>query len=118
MIKLLLADDHQIIRDGIKLMLSKYNGINVVFEASNGNEAINYLQNKKNKVDIVLMDINMPLMDGIEATNIINKRFSKVKVLALTMHADETFISKMLEAGASGYVLKEIGINILAAKYL
>lgn len=113
MINLLLADDHQIIRDGIKLMLTNYNEINIVFEASNGNEVINYLQNERNKVDVVLMDINMPYMDGVEAMKIIDKSFNEVKVLALTMHSDETFISKMLDAGALGYVLKEIGISEL-----
>ncbi len=112
-IKLLLADDHQIIRDGIKLMLKKNASIDIVAEASNGKEVIKYLEKNARNIDVVLMDINMPEMNGIDATQIISERFDTIKILALTMHAEETYISNMLKAGSLGYVLKESGTNEL-----
>lgn len=112
-IKLLLADDHLMIRDGIKLMLKKSLGMEIVAEASNGAEVITYLEKYASKIDIVLMDINMPIMSGIEATQIITDKFKNIKVLALTMHAEGTYITNMLKAGALGYVLKESGTNEL-----
>ena len=112
-IKLLLADDHLIIRDGIKLMLKKSPEFAIIAEASDGKEVLSYLKANPNKVDIVLMDINMPEMNGIEATQHITENFKNVKVLALTMHAEETYITSMLKAGALGYILKESGSNEL-----
>jgi DNA-binding NarL/FixJ family response regulator len=114
-IKLLLADDHLIIRDGIKLMLKKNSEFEIVAEASNGGEVIAYLTENPNTIDVVLMDINMPVMTGIEATQIITDRFSNIKVLALTMHAEETYITNMLKAGALGYILKESGTSELVS---
>ncbi len=112
-IKILLADDHLMIRDGIKLMLKKSLGMEIVAEASNGAEVISYLEKYASKIDIVLMDINMPEMNGIEATQIITDKFKPVKVLVLTMHAEGTYITNMLKAGALGYVLKESGTDEL-----
>lgn len=112
-IRILLADDHQIIRDGIKLMLKKSPEFEIIQEASNGQEVIEYLSNNADKVDVVLMDINMPEKNGIEATQYISEHIKSVKVLALTMHAEETYITSMLKAGALGYVLKESGTDEL-----
>ncbi|MGB0882266.1 MAG: response regulator [Vicingaceae bacterium] len=112
-IKILLADDHQIIRDGIKLMLKKRPEFEIVQEASNGQEVIEYLTNNADKIDVVLMDINMPEKNGIEATQHITDYIEGVKVLGLTMHAEETYITSMLKAGALGYVLKESGTDEL-----
>jgi len=112
-IRILLADDHQIIRDGIKLMLKKSSDFEIVQEASNGQEVIEYLSDNADKVDLVLMDINMPGKNGIEATQHISDYIKGVKVLALTMHAEETYITRMLKAGALGYVLKESGTEEL-----
>ena len=112
-ITLLLADDHLIIRDGIKLMLKRNPEFHIVEEASNGNEVIAYLNANPNKVDVVLMDINMPEMNGIDATQYITDNIEGVKILALTMHAEETYITSMLKAGALGYILKESGTNEL-----
>ncbi|PCI95875.1 MAG: DNA-binding response regulator [Flavobacteriales bacterium] len=106
-IKILLADDHLIIRDGIKLMLKKNLNFKIVAEAANGGEVIQYLHDNPKSIDVVLMDINMPTMNGIEAAKIILEKFSDVKVLALTMHAEESYITNMLKAGALGYILKE-----------
>ena len=103
-IKILLVDDHQMIRDGIRSLLTGVDDVDIVAEASNGNEAIEIL--KKQDVDLILMDISMPEMNGIEATKIITSKFEKVKVLTLSMHDEESFVIKMLQVGASGYVLK------------
>ena len=112
-IKLLIADDHLIIRDGIKLMLKKHPEFVIVAEANNGKEVINYLTNNPNSIDVILMDINMPEMNGIDATKVVVEQFMDVKILALTMHAEETYITNMLKAGALGYVLKEAGTDEL-----
>ncbi|MCO6499276.1 MAG: response regulator transcription factor [Vicingus serpentipes] len=106
-IKVLLADDHLIIRDGIRYMLKGAKNVKVVAEAKNGREVIQYLEKNNGGVDVVLMDINMPELNGIDATEIISKRFKTVNVLALTMHAEESYIMSMIKAGALGYVLKE-----------
>lgn len=112
-VRLLLADDHSIIRDGIKLMLKKNSEFEIVTEAKNGKEVIEYLTNNPNTIDVVLMDINMPEMNGIEATQFIVDHCKGVNVLALTMHAEETYISSMIKAGALGYILKESGTSEL-----
>lgn len=104
MIKVVLVDDHKIIRDGLKALLSNNNEIEVVGECSNGNELIEFL--KHNEIRVVLMDINMPELNGIDTTTIITKEFPKVRVLALSMHKEDRFISKILKEGALGYVLK------------
>lgn len=114
-IRLLLADDHLIIRDGIKLMLKKNPDFEIVAEASNGREVLEYLTNNPDTVDVVLMDINMPEMNGIEASDFITKHIKNVTILALTMHAEETYITSMLKAGAMGYILKESGTGELVS---
>src|SRR6056297_509966 len=106
-VKILLADDHKIVRDGIKLMLEPQAGIDVVDEAENGEKALDIL--KDQFVDIVVMDINMPVMDGITATKKIKEKFPNVKVLALTMSNDDLHIRQMIQAGASGYIMKSAG---------
>ncbi len=106
-VKVLLADDHKIVRDGIKLMLQSQAGINVVDEAGNGLEVLNKLE--ANIVDLVIMDINMPEMDGIKATKEIREKYPDTKVLALSMSNDELHIRQMIQAGASGYIMKSAG---------
>jgi DNA-binding NarL/FixJ family response regulator len=106
-IKILLADDHGIIRDGIKLMLNKSPELEIVAEANNGQEVIDYLEENAKSIDVILMDINMPVMNGIEATQKISETYPDINILALTMHIEETYISNMLKAGALGYILKE-----------
>jgi DNA-binding NarL/FixJ family response regulator len=114
-IKLLIADNHLIIRDGIKLMLKKNLEFEIVAEASNGSEVIDFIASNPNAIDVILMDINMPVMNGIEATQFITDHYPKINVLALTMHAEETYIVNTLKAGALGYILKESGIDELIA---
>jgi DNA-binding NarL/FixJ family response regulator len=110
-IKLLLADDHKIVRDGIKLMLEPQAGIDVIAEADNGKEVLKKL--KDQVIDLVVMDINMPEMDGVTATKTIKENFPNVKVLALTMSNDDLHIRQMIQAGASGYIMKSAGRNEL-----
>ncbi len=107
MIKILIVDDHAMIRDGIRSILNEQKTYKVLGEASNGKHALEFLE--KNEVDLVVMDINMPVMNGIECTTQIFKRFSGVKVLTLTMHDEELYLAKMIEAGALGYILKDSG---------
>lgn len=104
MIKILIADDHQMFIDGLKAMLSIEKNITVVGEALNGKQVIQFLKNQP--VDIVVLDIEMPQMDGIETTKTILSEFPATKVLILTMYNDRSFIMNILEVGASGYILK------------
>ncbi len=107
MIKVLVVDDHAILRDGIRSLLESQQDILVVGEAADGAEAIE--QTGKLFPDIVLMDISMPNMNGLEATRLIKEKFPQVKVLILTQHDNREYISPALQAGASGYVLKRSG---------
>jgi len=106
-IKVILVDDHQIVRDGIKLMLEPQAGIDVVGEAGKGTEVLDQLKNQH--VDVVVMDINMPEKDGIIATKEIKEEYPNVKVLALTMSNDDSHVRQMVQAGASGYIMKSAG---------
>lgn len=104
-IKILLADDHKIMRDGLRTLIEGQPGMKVIAEAGNGQEAVQkaiILQ-----PDIVVMDINMPGLNGIEATRQIVAKTPEVKVIALSMYSEKKFIVEMLKAGASGYLLKE-----------
>lgn len=103
-INICIIDDHSLIRDGIKSSLENFSGLTVVAEATNGKQALDALAGKS--IDIVLMDISMDVMNGIEATKKIRKIFPEIKILALTMHDDDSHILHMLKAGAMGYVLK------------
>jgi len=104
-IKIIIADDHSIIRDGLKAMLEKNDFCRIVGEAANGEELLELL--KTTTCDVVCTDISMPVMDGVEATKQIVKNFPKVKVMCLSMHEEAGFIKKMMEAGAVGYVFKD-----------
>ena len=108
-IRTLLVDDHKLIRDGIKSILNSDKQINVMAEAENGVEAIRYLEKNVDEIDVVLMDINMPELNGIDAVEIITKLHKKINILALSMHSEEAYIVNMIKAGASGYILKDSG---------
>ncbi|OPY69490.1 MAG: Transcriptional regulatory protein DegU [Syntrophorhabdaceae bacterium PtaU1.Bin034] len=104
-IRIILADDHKIMREGLKALLEKQQDIEVVAEADNGLEVIRLT--KKIKPDIVIMDIGMPELNGIEATRQIAADVPGVRVIALSMHSDKRFVIEMLKVGASGYLLKD-----------
>ncbi len=103
-IRVLLADDHAIVREGVRMILAKESDIEVVGEAQDGAQALEMVERLKPAV--VVMDISMPGMGGIEATQQAKARHPDVNILALTMHEDESYVFKLLHAGASGYVLK------------
>lgn len=102
-----IADDHEIVRDGIKLLLEDEPGFEITFEAKSGKEAVEFCKN--HEPDIVIMDITMPDMDGVEATKVIKEKQPDIKILALTMLSEDQHIRKMIKAGASGYILKSSG---------
>ena len=104
-IKILLVDDHAIVRQGLHSLLEKEPDIEVVGEAEDGRKALELT--RELLPDVVVMDITMPNLNGVDATRQIMHEFPKVKVIALSMHSDRTFVVSMLKAGASGYVLKE-----------
>lgn len=106
-IRIAIADDHNLFREGIKALLDDNEQMNIVGEASNGTEIIYLVENEE--VDVVLMDINMPGMNGIEATRHISAHHPEVNVLALSMSIEDKHISEMLYAGARGYILKSTG---------
>lgn len=102
--KILLVDDHAIVRAGLRLLLESQSDLAVVGEAASGREAIRAV--KELRPDLVLMDVAMPDLNGLEATRRIKAEHSKVQVLALTMHENEQYFFQMLHAGAAGYVVK------------
>jgi DNA-binding NarL/FixJ family response regulator len=104
-IRILLADDHGIIREGLRALLAKQNGMEVVAEADNGRSAVQLA--KKLHPTVAVIDVSMPDLNGFEATRQIVASVPGVKVLALSMHSDKRYVSEMLKAGASGYLLKD-----------
>ncbi|UCH14370.1 MAG: response regulator transcription factor [Bacteroidales bacterium] len=110
-VRILIADDHEIFRKGLKVILSRLKYVDIIGEAENGNEVINIVNEQQ--VDIVLMDIEMSEMNGIEATRNILSIKPEVKIVALTMFNDEQYIQDMLDAGAKGFLLKNITKQIL-----
>jgi len=110
-INVILADDHIIFREGICSLLNRQSDVNVIAAAVNGREAVKLTRELKPK--IVLMDITMPILNGVEATRQIVHEFPQTKVIALSMHSSKNFIVDMLKAGASGYLLKNCGFEEL-----
>lgn len=103
-IKVILVDDHQIVRDGIKSLLAGAKEIEIIGEASEGNELLNILDNKK--PDVLVMDISMPGMSGIELTRTVKERHPEIQVLILSMYTQEDFVLNAVSAGAKGYLPK------------
>ncbi len=104
-IKLVIADDHEIFRKGLRIVLNEIDEVKVIGEAQNGHECLEILKNQE--ADLILMDIRMPVMDGIEATKKILEKYPRVKVIALTMFEEISYFNQMIEAGADGYLLKK-----------
>lgn len=111
-IRVLICDDHTILREGIRLLLNSQPDIEVVGEAMDGRVAVD--QARALKPDVILMDIAMPLLNGLEATKQIHRDNPNVHVLVLTMYESDEYVAQMLEAGASGYVLKKVAGSELA----
>jgi PAS domain S-box-containing protein len=111
-VSILLADDHQLIRTGLVNLVNKHPGLRIVGEADNGNEAVELAL--KLKPDVVVMDIDMPVKDGISATEELLARLPGTRVLALSMHADRHYVRRMFSAGAMGYLLKDAAAEDLA----
>lgn len=106
-IRLLIADDHQVLLDGLVMMLQNEVNLEVISTASNGREVINQLASTE--IDVLLMDIQMPIMDGYEAAQIIREKYPLVKIVILSMHSERVFVEKMFSTGISGYLLKSAG---------
>jgi two-component system, NarL family, invasion response regulator UvrY len=104
MTDLLIVDDHEIVRAGIKRLVENTPNLNIVADLGSGEEAYQFLQ--KNIVDLIIMDVSMPGKGGIETTNQIKKRYPKIKILMLSMHDNNMIIEKAMKAGADGYILK------------
>jgi two-component system, NarL family, response regulator NreC len=104
-IRILLSDDHNILRDGMRLLLERQPGFVVVGEASDGRETLDLAQN--HQPDVVVMDIAMPNMNGIEATRRITEKHPRMGVVILSMHYDESYVIRSLKAGARAYLLKD-----------
>ena len=102
--RILLADDHQMVREGIRSLLEKESDIEIVGEAEEGRKAVHLV--RKLQPDVVLMDITMPNLNGIEATKQIISEYPNIKIIALSMHFSRIFVLNMLKAGALGYILK------------
>jgi DNA-binding NarL/FixJ family response regulator len=109
--RIVLTDDHDLVRDGLKAMLSGVEGIQVVGEAANGREALEVCG--RLRPDLMLMDVRMPEMDGLAATREIKRRWPRVGVLILTVHENQDYLLEALKAGAAGYVLKDAPLTHL-----
>jgi len=103
-IKVAIADDHQIFRKGVILSLKPYTHIQFICEAANGDDLIACIEDQI--PDVVLLDLRMPKKDGIETTKYLNKKYPQVRILILTMYEDERFVAHLMESGANGYLLK------------
>lgn len=105
-IKVVIIDDHPLVREGLRKILELEEDIEVIDEAGDGQGAINLA--RKLKPDVILMDINMPGTNGVEATKIIKRDLPQIGIIALTIHEDEEYVLELVKAGVSGYVLKDI----------
>jgi len=104
-ITVIITDDHVIFRKGVLALLNEISDVKVIGEASNGNELLALM--KKQPADVILMDIKMPVMDGIEATKKVRELYRDTRVIALTMHEEISYFNRMMEVGASGFLLKK-----------
>ncbi len=117
-IRLMLVDDHQVVRTGLKSFLEAQEGLQVVAEASNGESALRLVQELRTQFlrpDVIVMDITMPQMDGLQATRLLRQACPECQVLALTVHEDKQYFFEMLAAGAAGYVTKQAAAEELVA---
>lgn len=111
-LRIILADDHNIVREGLRILIENEPGMEIVGEAGNGRSTVSLT--KELKPDLVIMDVSMPGLNGIEATRQIMQEFMDIKVLALSMHSDKRFVAGILKAGAAGYLLKDCAFEEMA----
>lgn len=111
MIRLLVVDDHLLLREGIKCILGTYENLQIIAEASDGEDALRIL--KTNKVDILLVDINMPKLNGIELIRRVKSMKKDIRCIVLTAYADEKYVTEAIKAGAKGYVLKSASSDVI-----
>lgn len=112
LITVLIADDHRIVREGIRSSLAHYDFIKIIGEAADGKEALRKVETLN--PDIVLLDIDMPELDGVKTTEIITKKFPRTKVITLTMHENKDYVLLIVRAGVKGYILKDTTAEQLA----
>lgn len=105
-IKVILVDDEELFRKGISFLLTREKNIEILFEASNGLELMEFIKGNNPKPDIIIMDLKMPFLNGIEATKIIRKDFPNIKIIALTSYDSKSFIANMVDVGAVSYLVK------------
>lgn len=105
-IKIILADDEPLFRNGISFLLQREKGIEVIFEAADGSELVAYLRDNNDHPDIVIMDLKMPGLNGVEATRIVTEEFPQIKIIALTSYNTKSFIANMISTGAASYLVK------------
>ena len=103
-IKIAIADDYKIFREGLKVSLVADPSLQIIHESDNGEELLQNIE--KEKPDVILMDLKMPIMDGMEATQIIHKKFTDIRIIVVSMYEDDKFIIHLMEIGANGYLLK------------
>ncbi len=110
-IKLAVVDDHHLFRKGLIALLKDFPEFEVIIEAENGEELLEQLKNKR--VDVILLDLQMPVMDGIEATERLQNKYEGTKIIIITMHNEEGFINHLISKGANGFLLKNQDIEIV-----
>lgn len=108
MIKIILADDHSLVRTGLRRLLDDVDNFVVLAEADNGNDAIDHVKNFK--PDVAILDINMPGLNGIKTTEILRRDYPELKIIIVSMHSDELFPERLIKAGANAYLTKDSGI--------
>ncbi|WP_075982968.1 response regulator [Bacillus massilinigeriensis] len=109
--KIIIIDDHQLFREGVKRILEFEKSFEIVAEGDDGNEAVELVE--KHRPDVVLMDINMPQTNGVEATRLLIEKYPETKIIILSIHDDESYVTHALKSGASGYLLKEMDADAL-----
>ena len=110
-VNLLIADDHQLITDGLTKVLNEEEGIGEIYTARNGSEAVD--KTMAHNIDCIIMDINMPVLNGLEATKLIKKDKPQIKVIVVSMQCDPSVVNKMLKAGADAFINKDTGTEEL-----
>ena len=105
-IKLILVDDEVLFRKGISFLLDREENIKVIHEASNGMELLSFLEESKIHPDIIIMDLKMPLLNGVEATKVIHKEYPKIKIIALSSYRSKSFVANLMNVGAVSYLIK------------